>query len=216
MTSSGFVTNNGTAVPVVARVRPRRGLLLNGLLVLFLVPLPVFGTLIVLGVPNGSWPIAVAGEAFCILLCAVGYLLFKSTWVAVSADAILERSLVGRQRSVPRARVHSMVLAFVYSGSSNETLPQLIVRDSEGSRLLRLRGIFWTEASIRTIAASIGGPLETVPNPLTAGQFFDRYAGSAYWFENRPLVAGTALAVALLVCAGLVLGLMRILGLPIS
>ncbi len=201
---------------VLVRIRPRQSLMISGLLVLFIVPLPIFGTLIALGVQNGLWPLAAVGVMFSILLCVQGYLSFRSTFVAVTATSIVERGFFGRTTSVPRSKVDTMVLAFTYSGSSSETLPQLLVRDNDGVRLLRLRGVFWTEESMRQVATAIGGALELPPEPMTSEQFFGRFTGGAYWFENRPALVVGAIGILLVVSVGLVLGLMLLLGLPIG
>ncbi|WP_354568039.1 hypothetical protein [Glaciihabitans sp. UYNi722] len=200
----------------VVRVRPKPALIRSGLLTLLIVPLPIFTALLFLGLPNGSWPVAVYGEIFCVLLCGIGFLLFRATFVGVTATTIVERSFFGARTISLTADVASMVLVHTYSTSTAETLPQLIVRDREGVRLLRLRGIFWTEESMRAVATSIEGELELPTEAITADEFFERYPGSAYWFENRPVVA--AIAGALVITAGvaIVLGLMLLLGLPIN
>ena len=58
-----------------------------------------------------------------------------------------------------------------------------------------MRGAFWTEAAMRQAAAAIGRPLEEPAEPLTPAQFFERFAGSAYWWENRRPLAITMIVV---------------------
>ena len=215
MILGGSVTVDDDARRFNVHIRPKPTLIRSGLLILLIVPLPIFTALVFLGLSNGSWPIGVIGEALSMLLCWLGLVLFRSTFVGVTATSIIEHGFFGRTRSTPLSGVASVVLAHTYNGSSAETLPQLIVRNQDGVRMLRLRGIFWTEESMRAVADSVGGSLELPPEPMTPTEFFQRYAGSAYWFENRPVLAGVAIAALLTACGGLVLGLMLLLGQPI-
>ncbi len=200
----------------VVRESPRQDLLRSGLLLLVVVPLPIFGVLLFLGIPNGTWPIAVVGEAVLLLLCIPAVILFRSIFVGVTATSIVERGMSGRRRFSPVAEVQSVVLAQTYNASSADTVAQLIVRDGQNGRMLRLRGVFWTEDSMRTIAAALPSPLEAPVEPFTADEFFTRYPGSAYWFENRPVVAAITLALILAACAALAVALIRLVGLPVS
>ena len=198
------------------RLRPRLGLLLSGVLVLIIVPLPIVATLITLGVPNGSWPIALICGAISIVVFFTGLHLFHTTEIVISSTQITERGFFSRSTSTPISAVNSLVLAHTFSLSSSETLPQLIVRNDHNDRILRMRGIFWTEQSMREAAAAIGSPLEEPADAITSRQFFEQYSGSAYWFENRRGLGVTIVAVIGLACIGVVLGLMRLLGLPVA
>jgi hypothetical protein len=198
------------------RIRPRRAVLTSGLIVTLVVPLPILGTLIGLGISNGSWPAAAVGEVLCLLVALVGWLLFRCTWVEVSATHVSKRSFFGKTTHAPLSAAHSVVLAFTYSGSSNEALPQLLIRDASGRRILRLRGQFWSEESMHELASAVGIPFVLAPEPITSAQFFDLYPGVAYWFENRPTLAIVGIVVLLAACVTTVLGLMQILGLPID
>ncbi len=198
------------------RLRPRRGLLWSGVLVLIIVPLPIVATLITLGVPNGSWPIALIGGAISIVVFFTGLFLFRTTDIVISSTQITERGFFSRSTSTPISAVNSLVLAHTFRTSSSETLPQLIVRNDRNERILRMRGIFWSEQTIREAAAAIGSPLEEPVDAVTSRQFFEKYPGSAYWFENRRGLRIAIVAVIGLSCIGVVLGLMRLLGLPVA
>ena len=198
------------------RLRPRLGLLLSGVLVLIIVPLPIVATLITLGLPNGSWPIALICGAISIVVFFTGLYLFHTTEIVISPTQITERGFFSRSTSTPISEVNSLVLAHTFSSSSSETLPQLIVRNYHDDRILRMRGIFWTEQSMREAAAAIGSPLEEPADAVTSRQFFEQYSGSAYWFENRRGLGVALVAVIGLTCIGVVLGLMKLLGLPVA
>ncbi|QNE45805.1 hypothetical protein F1C58_02020 [Glaciihabitans sp. INWT7] len=195
-------------------LRPRRSLLRSGILIFIIVPIPIVATLITLGLPSGSWRVSAITEALVIVLFFVGLYLLRTTYVVISADHFTERGFFRRPVVTPISEVSSMVLAQTFSSSSSETLPQLILRNARGERILRMRGIFWTEESMRQAAAAIGTPLEEPAEPLTPKQFFELYSGTAYWFENRRGLAIAVIVLIGLVCVGIVLGLMVLLGLP--
>jgi hypothetical protein len=197
-------------------VRPKRGIVRSGLLILLIVPLPIFASLAFLNAQNGPWPFAAVGEALCLALAALGLLIHRRVFIGVTATTIEERGFRGRHTSLPVSDIATIVLAHTYTAASADTLPQLLVLDRAGRRMLRMRGVFWSEESMLAVAGSLGEEVEHVAEPMTTAEFFSRYPGTAYWFENRPHVAIAALAVALLTCVGVVLGLMQLLGLPIA
>lgn len=196
-------------------LRPRPGLLWSGILVFIVVPIPLVATLVLLGIPDGSWPIAVIGGAISVVLFFIGLYLFKTTYLVISTTQFTERGFFSRAVTTPSSAVSSMVIAHTFGTSTSDILPQLIVRNDRGERILRMRGTFWTEETMRQAAAAIGTPLEEPVEVLTSRQFFERYTGSAYWFEDRRGLAVALVVTAGLVCVGIVLGLRVLLGLPI-
>ncbi|MHB1170915.1 MAG: hypothetical protein ACYCZY_00145 [Lacisediminihabitans sp.] len=199
-----------------AYARPRASLLRNGILSFALVSLPLFGALYFLGVPNGSWPIALAFQLVTLVLAGLAYSRYRRTFIGVTRTSIDERGFLTPKTSVPLAAVHNAVLAETYRSSSPETVGQLLLRDAEGKRMLRMRGSFWTESDMRAVAAAIDVPLAIRADAITAKTFFEDYPGSAYWFENRRRFAVLAVAAALVVLLGVVLGLMTLMGIPID
>ncbi|HEY0259364.1 MAG TPA: hypothetical protein VGC18_05880, partial [Lacisediminihabitans sp.] len=165
---------------------PRRELIRTALLLCVVVPLPILGGLLLLGIPTGRWPIAVVGEALLLLLCVPALALFRGAFVEVTATSIVKRGAFGRRVVHPFADIKGMVLAQVYRTSSTDTLPQLLVLDRHDNRVLRLSGIFWREESMRAIALAIDSPLETPPDALTRRELRARYPGGARWLEPRP------------------------------
>lgn len=197
-------------------LRPRRSLLWSGILVLVIVPLPIVATVLTLGSSSGSWRISVITECVVLVLFLIGFFLLQNTYVMISATHLTERGFFARAITTPISEVQSMVIAHTFRTSSSETLPQLIVRNGRGERILRMRGVFWTEESMRTVATAIGAPLEEPMKPLTSHQFFKQYPGTAYWFEDRRGPTTGLFVLVGLACVGVVLGLMGLLGLPFS
>jgi len=199
----------------VVRLRPRRSLLWSGILVFIIVPLPIDATLLILGVTGGSWVIPVIGAAIVIAMFLIALYLLQTSYVTISATEIVEREYFTRPVSTPLSKVRTVVIAHTFSSSSSETLPQLLVRDAQGKRILRMRGVFWTEEAIRAAAAAIGSPVDEPADPLTSKQFFEQYSGSAYWFEGRRGLGIAIVVVVGILCVGLTIGLMSLIGLPI-
>ena len=197
-------------------LRPRRSLLWSGILVLVIVPLPIVATVLTLGLSSGSWRISVITECVALVLFFIGFFLLQSTYVMISASHLTERGFFARTITTPISEVQSMVIVHTFRTASNETIPQLIVRNGRGVRILRMRGVFWTEQSMREAAAAIGTPLDEPMEPLTSHQFFEQYSGTAYWFEDRRGLATGLFVLVGLACVGVVLGLMGVLGLPFS
>ncbi len=196
-------------------MHPRRSLMLSGILVLVVVPLPLFAALLILRAHSLLW-LAIVAEVICLAITVVGYLLFRATYVLVTDTHLVERGLFHAPVTTDLSHVHSVVLTQIYSTSSSETLPQLIVRDEGGKRILRMRGFCWTEETMRRAAKAIGRPLDEPSEPLTPQQFLARFTGSAYWWESRrPLAVALIVAIGALGAGGVVLGLMWLLRLPI-
>jgi hypothetical protein len=213
---SVIAEGHGASHVVAVRIRPKPALIRSGLLVLLIVPLPIFGVLIFEGATSGSWPIGVGGELVCLLLCVFSVVRFRATFVEVNSTSIVERGFFGGRTHSNLSDIGDMVIAQTYSNSTADTLPQLIARDHQGKRVLRLRGVFWTEESMRAITTAAGLPFEELAEPLTSAEFFRRFPGAAYWFENRREVVVAAVAVISIVCVGIVLGLMQVLDSPVN
>jgi hypothetical protein len=198
-------------------VRPRAGLLRNGILSFLVVSIPVFGALYLLGVPGGSWPIVLGFQLLTLVLAAVCYWRYRRTFVAVTTDnSIQERGFFVPFGTVPVSEVRSGVLVNTYRSSSSDTVLQLVLLGNGGKRLLRMRGSFWTEADMRAITTAIDVPVSVRPDAISTSALFEDYPGSAYWFENRPVLAvliATAMGLSVL---ALVLGLMSVVGIPIE
>lgn len=213
---SVIAEDRGASHVVSVRVRPKPGIIRSGLLILLIVPLPIFGVLVFEGAGTGSWPIGLVGELICLLLCIFGIVRFRGIFVDVTSASIVERGFFGRRRISRLSDIDDLALAQTYSSSTADTVPQLIARDRSGKRVLRLRGVFWTEESMRAVTAAAGLPFEEITEPLSPAEFFNRFPGAAYWFENRRAIVVAAVVVISIVCIGIVLGLMQVLGSPIN
>lgn len=153
---------------------------------LIVVPLPLIGVLVFLRLPEGALPAAAAAALVCLAIGFWTLNLFKGTSIGVTADAIEEVGFFGQKTVSLKEDIGSVALVHTYYGELAETHPQLIVRNRDNQRMLRMRGTFWTEESMRIIAGELGAVIEEPTAPMTARQLFSRYPGTAYWFEDRP------------------------------
>jgi hypothetical protein len=153
---------------------------------LIVVPIPLIGVLVFLRLPEGALPAAAASALVCLAMGFWTLNLFRGTSIGVTADAIEEVGFFGQKTVSLKEDIGSVALVHTYYGELAETRPQLIVRNHDNQRMLRMRGTFWTEESMRIIASELGVPIDEPATPMTARQMFSRYPGSAYWFEDRP------------------------------
>jgi hypothetical protein len=195
-------------------LRPRVDLMRTGLLSYLLLSIPLFGALYFLSVPNGPWNVALVFQLLSLVLVGLAFIKYRRTYIGVTPDSLEERGFFTRLVSIPLAGVHSAVLVETYRSSSAETVHQLLLSGLDGQRMLRMRGAFWHEATMRQLVATLGIPVTERNDAITKKTFFTEYPGSAYWYENRPAIAILASAGGLIVILGLILGLMAMMNIP--
>jgi hypothetical protein len=200
----------------VVVLKPRVDLMRTGLLSYLLLSLPLFGALYILSVPNGTWNVTLVFQLVTLLLVGLAFIQYRRTYIGVTAESLEERGFLSRVVSTPLVGVRSAVLVETYRSSSAETVHQLLLSGADGQRMLRMRGTFWHEATMRQLVATLGVPIAERNDPMTKAAFFTEYPGSAYWFENRPAIAVLAVAGGLVVILGLTLGLMAMMNIPLG
>lgn len=204
----------------VVKVSPRRSLVRNGVLSYVFLSLPLFGALYFFSASSLVWLTVLGVHLLSLAVAAAVYLRFTTVYIGVTSTAIHERSFFGPPKVMFLSKVGDAALVYTYRSSSTETMPQLLVRCSDNRRVLRMRGIFWSETNMRAIADAITAsariPLTEREEPMTASVFFTEYPGSAYWFENRPALIVVAVLVTLLAVLGIVLVFMALMGIPID
>ena len=199
----------------VLRIAPRRSLMVTALVSIVLVLVPVSAVLYWFAVPRGQ----AAWVAVAQVVVVVGSLVVLARQLTVDTvvdDAeIRGRGIFSPMVRVPLARVASVDLVPVYVGQSHEPVLQLLVRDAEGRRLYRLRGEYWHRGDLERVAAALPVPTRVAPGPISLGEFYRVYPGSAYWFENRPWLTGLILGGITVACLALAVAVMTLLGMPI-
>ena len=191
-------------------------LLRDGVLSYLFGALPVFAVLYLLGIPHGNGPLVALLHLASLPTILVAVALHRRTFIEVTATEILEQGYFGGIRSSPIARVHSVTRVETYLADTSDTVPQLLVTDADGLLLLRMRGIFWPEASMDAVSAALGGATGRPLEPMATGELFRRFPGSRYWFEQNPLALGIAIAAAIAFAAVGMPAMMLIAGIPLS
>jgi hypothetical protein len=209
------VTTDVAEQSYLLRLTPKTDLMRTTVLSVLLITVPVFAVLFFLGLRNGSWPLAVAGMTLTLALCAVGMVLFRATFIGVTATTIEERGFWGSRMTSARSAIASVALASVYSRGLPEPENDLIVRDSVGGRLLRMRGSYWSTEAMRSVISALDVTPALPAEVMTRTEFFASFPGAAYWFERRRWLFWTIVACVIVVGAGLVLELVSLAGLAL-
>jgi hypothetical protein len=214
------MNRSAEAPAFVVEVNPRRSLVRNGVLSYALLSLPLFGALYFFSSSSAVGFTVLGVHLLTLAIFTIVYLRFMTVFIGVTSTAIYERSFLGAPKVMWLSKVGHATLVYTYRSSSTEAVPQLLVRCVDNTRVLRMRGIFWSEADMRAvgtvIATSAGIQLIEHEEPITANTFFTEYPGSAYWFENRPALIVVAVFVTLLAVLGIVLAFMALMGIPID
>lgn len=184
-------------------VRPRRSLVSTAFLSLALGMLPVFGVLYWFGVQHGSWPIVLAVHLVIVAVCLVAMFRQLSVFSAVSGSELTGRGIFSPLERVPLERISTVTIVPTYVGQAPEPVTQLLVRDADGHRLFRMRGNFWHTGDLTAIADALPVPTTVVKEPISIGEFWRLYPGSAYWFENRPAIRVAVSVSAVLAVVGI-------------
>ncbi len=187
---------------ILVLVRPRRSLVSTAFISIALGMLPVFGVLYWFGIQHGSWRIVLAVHIAIVVACFGILIRQLSVFSAVSETELSGRGIFSPVERVRLDRIDSVVMVPTYVGQAPEPVTQLLIRDSAGKRLFRMRGNFWHPGDLTAIADALPVTTQVVKDPISVQEFFQNYPGSAYWFENRPLVrVGMGVAAVVLIAA---------------
>jgi len=189
--------------------RPKRSLLITGVVALVAALIPVVVALVVL---RGDWLPTVLVGSMAVVACVV--LGIRQLTIHVR---LTDRELSGNGIFSPMVRVdlddvHEVLLVPTFVGAAPDPVLQMLVRDATGRRLFRLRGNFWDDGLLEKLAAALPVPVQTVAEPVTSKAFFETYRGSEYWFENKPGLRIAAILGAGLLALAVAAGAMLTLG----
>lgn len=195
-------------------IRPRRSLLVTALVSILLAMAPIFGVLYWFAAEHDTVPTVVIAHAVVVVL-SFGILLRQlSVFSAITDTELIGRGIFSPMLRVPLDRIATVDLVETYTGSATETTTQLLVRDESGARLFRMRGNFWHRDEFEAFARALPRPVHTSSEPISMADFFRDYPGSAYWFENRPVLRPLAVIVTLLITIAIIVMTMQALGMP--
>lgn len=207
----GGTTRDSTVV----HVRPKVSLLSNALAAILLGTTPLFAVAYWFAATHGG--LLVVGVAHAVTVSFALLLLWRqlNVYCAVTATELIGNGIFTPLVRVPLGRIRRVLLVPTYVGAVPQPVMQLLVTDADGRRVFRMRGNFWHEADLRTLAAALPVPAEQVAEPMTRRDFFRTYPGSAYWFEGSRLLQVALLTVLAIGGLALAVWIMSLLGLPV-
>jgi len=175
----------------VLTLRPRRSLTRAVGLPVVALLVPVLLTVAWLVSPLGTAGVGLTAIVVVVLsaLGAAAYIGYQRTEVVVSPHGIVERGFLGRVHSVARRDMAGVLRLETYRGDSLETVQQLFVVDDDGDCLFRMRGTFWDERSLDTIAEILDLEETVRTEPVTLTELRQSDPHLLYWFEGRGLRA---------------------------
>jgi len=187
--------------PDARRLRPNRSLFWQAVAGILAFLVPVSTALYFLTAPDGPWLVVLVSQVALVAIFLAAFFSYLQTGFWISRHGIIERGFFGRWTSVPRERIDAIILANTYRGSGSDTAPQLFVCDGNGKQLLRMRGQFWSESAMRSVAEMLDIPLTELGESVSASELLDSHPGLLYWFEKHPAIIAIAVALAVIVVA---------------
>jgi len=174
------------------KLRPHGHLFGQGILAVVAFMAPVFVVLYVMTIPTGPWKAVLVTQVLATLAVTAATLSYFRVAIWVDRTSITEVGFFGRRKRVEVADIGSVFVADVFESSGTKTLPQLFVRDKEGRQVIRMRGQFWSRASMDRVVAVLDAPSEGREDKVSTRELRDEYPGLLYWFERHPIIAALA------------------------
>jgi hypothetical protein len=199
----------------VLRIVPRRSLLVSTLVSTLAIVVPVSALFFWFAIPRGQGIFVVIALVTAVVAAFVVLLRQLTVDTVLTATELRGRGIFSPMVRVPLDSIASVVIVPTYVGQAPDPILQMLVRDTAGRRLFRLRGNFWHPGDLRKVANALPVATTSVAEPMTLPEFFAAYPGSAYWFENRPWVTVALFAVVIAICVGIAVGVMQLLDMPI-
>ncbi|GAA2072452.1 hypothetical protein GCM10009840_01350 [Pseudolysinimonas kribbensis] len=200
----------------VVRVRPRTGLLWTAVLTLLLVTSPLYGALYWFAIPHGQLLPTLSGHIVIVLVGIAIGMRQLAVFAEVRGGLLRGNGIFSPLIEVEVSRIASVDLVATYVGLRPNPVQQLLVRDASGRRLFRMRGNFWPASDLVRLAAALPVPTTVTAEPIDVKDFFRRYPGSAYWFENRPAVTAVGIVLGLAAVAAVAAGAIALAGEPFA
>lgn len=168
-------------------VHVRRSVLWQGLAVSLALAVPTLATLYWLAIPaNAFWWVFGAQTLFlaCGLLTIVRY--FRAR-VTVVNDELTEVSFFGPTHHTPMSSIGRAIVMSLKRNASMKPTTQMFVLDNNGALVLRMRGEYWTDDDINSIAERlVTVPVEHIQGTVTLDELQRTNPDMLYWFERRP------------------------------
>jgi hypothetical protein len=198
------------SITTTVRVRPRASLLRTAMVTMLFVTSPLFGVLYWFGMIQGTWAAVLAAHVLVILGCVLVGLRQLTIFAEVRDGRLRGNGIFSPVEQVELARIARVDLVDTYVSLVPSPVRQLLVRDTEGRRLFRMRGNFWTPGDLERIAEALPVAATKVTEPIDLHDFFRAYPGSAYWFEDKRAVTVIGVVLGVIVVAAVAAGTMAL------
>jgi hypothetical protein len=207
------VVEASQVVSTTVRVAARGSVLRNTIYAAFAAGIPLFGVLYWLSLAQGNWLRVLVVQAIYTGFFALIAVRHFGAHVEVTSTTVTKQALFVRT-TLSRADVASSYLVDTHTSNSPELLPQLVLLDAQGGRLMRMRGTFWSRDDMVRVAEAIGAPLTVQTEPMTLKEFYALRPGTAYWYEGKLWLAIVGIVLAFGFAYLAVTWLMAAIGVP--
>ena len=193
-------------------LRPHSHLYRQGVFAVLAFMTPVFVVLYVMTLPDGPWQAVLVTNILAAVAVTGASVAYFRVAIWVDRTSITEVGFFGRTVRVEADDIGSIFLADVFEPYGTHTVPQLFVRDGDGSQVLRMRGQFWSEESMQKVLSTLEVPQEAREHSLSTQEIRDEYPGLLYWFERRPVLAALAFTGGTAVVGAIIYSLFMMIG----
>jgi hypothetical protein len=194
-------------------VRPRASLARTGLIAMAIGGLPLFGVLYWMSALQGSWRRVLVVHIIVIVIAGLAWIRHSNAYAEVTETRVIKQAFFGFD-SVDRSSVASAVIAQTWRPGSSEAVPQLLLLDADGNRLIRFRGTFWSLESMEEVVSALGVTVTFEKEPVSLREFFEAHPTAAYWYEGKPWVAAVGIVVAFASAFAIMSWIMIAIGAP--
>jgi hypothetical protein len=178
--------------------------------------IPIFGVLYWFGAQHDTWQIVLAVHLVILVGCALVLWRQSRVFSAVTETHVSGRGIFSPMVNVPLEQIASVTIVPIYVGQAPEPTEQLLIRDAAGHRLFRMRANYWNPGDLNAVASALPVKPTVVTDAISSKEFFHQYTGSAYWFENRPIIAVLVVAGFALIAITITVLVMSVLGMKVG
>jgi len=171
----------------VITLRPRRALGRSVGVPLVALAVPLFAASVWLFDPRGTWPVVALTAVIAAALTAIAWLAYQQAQASISSYGIVERGFFGGTSTVAARDIAGVLRVQVYRGNSLETSHELFVVGRTGRGIFRMRGRFWSTATMDRVARILGTDETVRSEPVTLAELRKTDPKLLYWFERRSL-----------------------------
>ena len=143
-----------------------------------------------LAIPAGTWPLVILAQALFIAAFLLALRAFLRVGIWVSPTSVIEQGFFTRVQ-LQKGELGEAIFVNTFHGGWIDTVPQLFLCDHNGKQALRMRGQFWPKESMLIVASTLEIPFTEIGRDVSTAELHEAYPGLLYWFERRPVLAGT-------------------------